>query len=461
MRYAIIIGINDYTDARALNYCVKDAEDIRDTFVKFCNVENTNIRLITSEITKPQANPWTTFKEIINELATRFESNTDDLLFYFSGHGIDASETTVIFKNETINISQIISEIEKLIPKTKVLIFDSCHSGAGYIETTKSAQFFSLSTKETAGYYIISACTKEQTAKESSELENGKFTRFLISTISDKQNYNQYDIIDINSLFSKVDTFLKSHPEYEQTPFQQIKSVGSYPIANNFNDEHCYVRFDILNPNNFEWGEFIETLNIYLKTKEGVIGEFSRLVRELFNNTCNPMKGGAKIQSIEITKNKVCLIDDGKYFDLFSPTSEVKAGGGIKTAKMFHKEFQDYFTYNPKEENSVNVYEFVFNELSIGEVCSMFVLWEEIRSFTEKEIIIEDICESYTVRFGKYTIIISLVYMFIDHLKSAALKYNKIIYIEFNDEDSIIEHAEHAIKMYDAEDWVKIRTYKD
>jgi len=461
MRYAIIIGINDYTDARTLNYCVKDAEDIRDTFVKFCNIENANIRLITSEITKPQANPWTTFKEIINELATQFDPNTDDLLFYFSGHGIDARETTVILKNETIMISEIIDKIEKLAPKTKILIFDSCHSGAGYIETTKSAQFFSLSSKETTGYYIISACTKEQTAKESKELKNGKFTRFLINTISDKQNYNQYDVIDINSLFSKVDTFLKSHPEYEQNPYQQIKSVGSYPIANIFNDEHCYVRFDIANPNNFDWGEFIEKLNVYLKTKEGVIGEFSRLVREHFDNTFNPMKGNAKIQSIEISKNKVCLIDDGKYFDLFNPTSEVKAGGGIKTAKMLREEFQDYFTYNSKEDNGINIYEFVFNEQSIGEVCSMFVSWEELRSFREKEIIIEDICESYTVRFGKYTIIISLIYIFIEYLKGIALKYNKTIYIEFHEKDRIIEDIEQAIKIYDAEDWVKIRIYKD
>jgi hypothetical protein len=461
MRYAIIIGINDYVNARELNYCAKDAEDIENTFVNFCNVQSDNVRLIISSIKRPQANPWNTFKEVIDELKTKFEPNVDDLLFYFSGHGKDSNQTTVIFKNETKNVSEIIEEIENLTPKTKVLIFDSCHSGAGYIETEKSAQFFSLSSKATTGYYIISACTKEQTAKESKALENGKFTRFFINTISDKQNYNQYNYFDINSLFSKVDTFLKSHPEYEQTPFQQIKSVGSYPIANNFNDEHCYVRFDIETPNDFEWGEFIKTLNIYLKTKESVIGEFSRLVREQFDNTSNPVKGDAKIQSIEITKNKVCLVDNGKYFDLFNPQSAVKAGGGIKTAKMFQEEFKDYFTYHSKEENGINAYEYIFSELSIGEVCSMFVTWSEISSLREKVISIDEVCETYTIRFEKYTVIISVIFLFIQYLKGVAQNFNKIIYIELHENDRIIKDAEHAIETYDAKDWVKIKTYKD
>lgn len=461
MRYAIIIGINDYLDARQLNYCAKDAEDIENTFVNFCNVQSDNVRLITSLITRPQANPWNTFKEVIDEISNKFEPNVDDLLFYFSGHGIDSNQTTVIFKNETKNVSEIFEEIEKLTPKTKVLIFDSCHSGAGYIEPEKSAQFFSLSSKATTGYYIISACTKDQTAKESQAFGNGKFTRFLINTIIDKQNYNQYNYFDINSLFSKIDTFFKSHPEYEQTPFQQIKSVGSYPIANIFNDDHCYVRFDIATPNDFEWGELIKTLNIYLKTKEGVIGEFSRLVREQFDNTSNPEKGDAKIQSIEITKNKVCLIDNGKYFDLFNPQSDINAGGGIETAKIFQEEFKDYFTYHSREENGTNIYEFVFSELSIGEVCSMFVSWSEISSLREKVITIDEVCESYTIRFEKYTVIISVIFLFIEYLKGVAQKYNKIIYLEFHENDRIINNAEAGIERCDAKKWVKIKTYKD
>lgn len=461
MRYAIIIGINDYENARILKYCVKDAEDIAETFVNFCNVNPNNTRIITSSVNRPQTNPWSTFKETINSLSGVFNPDVDDLLFYFSGHGVNEEQTTVIFKNENKNVYEIIQEIEVLKPKTKILIFDSCHSGAGYIETEKSAQFFSFSTQSTSGYYILSACTKEQTAKESAALENGKFTRFFINTISNKQNYNQDNYLDINSLFSKVDVFFKTHPEFEQSPFQQIKSVGSYPIANSFNDEHCYLRIDIEDPSVYDWSELIDGLNTYLKTKESVIGELSRLIREQFDNTSNPLKGNAKIQSIEITKNRVCLIDNGNYFDLFSKSNEVKAGGGMKTAELFKSEFDGLFTHISRTENGINTYEFLFKELSLNEICRINVDWEEIYKLNTNKLVIDDQCEHFSIRFGKYVMMHSLIHIAVQHLAAESQRTGKTIYLEFHESERLLSEVERLIDHFQVSTWIKTRTYKD
>jgi hypothetical protein len=461
MRYAVIVGINDYENARRLKYCAKDAENIADTFVNFCNVESENIRLITSSIIRPQANPWATFKDIINSLKTDFNPNVDDLLFYFSGHGIEAEQTTVIFKNQDKTVYEIIQEIDALSPKTKILIFDSCHSGSGYSEAEKSAQFFSFSSQSTSGYYILSACTKEQTAKESDILENGKFTRFFIDTISNKQNYNQDSYLDINSLFSKVDIFFKSHPEFEQSPFQQIKSVGSYPIANSFNDEHCYLRFDVKEPENFDWTEMINGLNTYLKTKESVIGEFSRVIREQFDNTSDPLKGNAKLQSIEITKNKVCLIDNGNYFDFFEKSNEVKSGGGTETAESFKQEFGDLYSYSTKSENGVNTYEFVFKELELTEICRINVNWDEIYKFNQNKLVIDDQCEHFTIRFEKFVMMRSMIRISIEHLIEESKRTGKTIYMEFHEGDNLLTSIEKSISYYDASTFIKIKTYKE
>jgi len=159
-RYSVSVGINDYIDCKDLTFCVKDAEDVAKTLINFCHVDNDNVRIVTSEKRKPNNDTWTTFCETIDSLKNEFQEGEDDIFFYFSGHGIPSNETTVVFKNKDISITEINNKLEELVPKTKVLIFDSCYSGKGYIESDKSAQFFSQVSKQTTGFYILCDCSK-------------------------------------------------------------------------------------------------------------------------------------------------------------------------------------------------------------------------------------------------------------------------------------------------------------
>ena len=460
-RYAISIGINDYLKATQLDYCAKDANDISNVFINFCNVDYNNTRIITSEKTKPNSNPWLTFCETIERLKSEFNQNVDDIFFFFSGHGSRATETTVLFRNELKTISEIIAKIDELLPKTKILIFDSCFSGKGVVESNKSAHFFSESSKHTFGHYILCSCTENQTAKESKSLQNGKFTHFFIATISDLESYNEYGQLDVNNLFSKIDIFFKSYPEFKQNPFQQIKSIGSYPIANNFNTDNFYTRYEISDPNNYDWSPVVNSLNIYLNTKEYVIGEFLRLIRELSDNSFSESKGNASIQTIEITKNQVILIDDGNVFNIFSPSQEINKGGGLKTAEEFLKLFGNYFNVNYDFSNNLNNYTFQFKELSISELCKINVEWKNIYRLNKNELRIDEKCEFFTVRFEKYVIMHSIIHISIEHFHREAIRTQKIIFMEFHEDERLKTEVEMFIEMNGAEDWIKTKTYKD
>ena len=460
-RYSISVGINDYIDCKELYFCVKDAEDLSNILVDFCNLNKDNIRLVTSEKKKPNNNPWETFCEIIENLKTEFQQNDDDIFFYFSGHGTNSSETTVVFKNKDITISEINNKLDELNPKTKIMIFDSCYSGIGYIDTEKSAHFFGQSSKQTSGYYILCACSDNQTAKETKELSNGRFTHFLLNTIKDLRNYNQYGYLDVNTLFSKVDVFFKSNPDLKQNPFQQIKSIGSFPIANNFNQDLFYVRFNIDDPFEFDWQEIVQTLNLYLNTKENIIGEFLRLVREHCDNTISESKGNAKLQTLEISKNKVILIDNGKYFDLFNPPENVKTGGGVKTAIEFYDLFKGLYNYSTSTFDGYNYYTFEFEDNGINELCVLNVDMSTLQKLRKGQITIDEKCTEYTIRFGKYAIMHSLIHMSIDNLAKESLRTKKIIYMEFHEDDRLLDEVRNMIEMYGANDYIKTKTYID
>ncbi|MBK7669580.1 MAG: caspase family protein [Sphingobacteriaceae bacterium] len=389
-RYSIAVGINDYVDCKNLKFCVKDAKDITDVFTRICSVGEEDWRIIKSDDKEPNSDPWKTFCDTVDKLKIEFTAKEDDLFFYFSGHGIKADETTVVFKNKDIRISEIIQKLEELSPKTKLIFFDSCYSGIGAEETQKSAQLFSSVSKETAGTFIICACAENETAKESRN-KNGRFTHFMINILRDLKNYNEDQYLDINSLFSKINTFFKLNPDFKQSPFQQIKSIGTYPLANCFNQDEFYVRYDIDDPETFDWDILVNSLNTYLKTKEDVLGEFQRYIREHCQNTKSLEKGNAAVQSVEISRNKVVLIDNGKYFNLFEPNVGSRQGGGIQTAQHFQNTCAVFFSMSVISENGFNTFNFDFKELE--ESCKIEV---NIASFysMQKNFRIDDECDS-------------------------------------------------------------------
>ncbi|TGK89249.1 caspase family protein [Leptospira noumeaensis] len=460
-RFLVSIGINDYVNHKNLDFCVKDAEDITNVMSKFASVEKENTRIITSEITKPNSNPWDTFCDSIDELKRIFNSYEDDLFFYFSGHGIKSDETSVVFKNKTIRLSEILLKIDELLPKTKILIFDSCHSGIGFVDETKSATLYSLRTKLTSGYYILSACSESEEAKESKKNKNGRFTYFFIQTISDLNNYNKYGCLDLNTIFSIVDEYFKTNPNFEQNPFQQIKSLGSYPLANNFNKSQFYTRYTISNITEFDWNDFITTINLYLSTNKNVKGEFTRLLREHCENTLSNSKGKASDQTIEISTNKIILIDNGNYFNLFSPPETIKHGGGVKTAKEFASLFSGYYTYNSITENGLNYYIFEFEDTIKDEKCIFHIDLNSFNRLKNNNFSFDDHCHELVIRFENFVMMHSLINISISNLTNEYRRLNKPIFFELNKNDRLIKDVENMIDLMGASEFIIIRTYSD
>jgi hypothetical protein len=459
-RYSIAIGINDYEGHEELDFCLKDSEDITTAFIDFCNVQKKNTRFVKSSKQQPQRDPWEDFCAIIEDLKSEFVEKEDDLFFYFSGHGAVAATTTVIFKNKSKTIEDIISKIDSLIPRSKILIFDSCHSGAGFEDKARSAADFTHANKITSGYSILCACTKDQKSKESRELENGRFTRFLINVIAEKRNYNKYGILDINTVFSKVNSFLED-PSFKQNPFQQIRSEGIYPFANSFNEESNYSKFDVTDADDVDWSDFASSLNAYLNNKENIKGEFILLLREMLSNISDSKKGNADKISVSVTKNKVCLIDNGNFFDLMIPHPEVKGFGGTITASRFAKEFKDEYSYTAEKINDHNHYTFIFDELALTDSCSMRIPLYQISRVLEERIVIPEGCEDYSIRFDRRAIHTSFGHMFVRKLGDIGKEHNKRIYMEFAEGDWVGKEVERFIPMFGVEDFVTVRYYKD
>ncbi len=142
-RYALLIGIGDYTDSRfpALSYTVNDAEQMHKTFNKRLGIPTTQMLLLTEHKAKKK-----NIKKAMDILNTK-STLKDEVYIFYAGHGgfikdikpydegdgydecilpIDAVKGNV---NSYIIDDEWSSWLGSVKCKKMVIIFDSCHSG--------------------------------------------------------------------------------------------------------------------------------------------------------------------------------------------------------------------------------------------------------------------------------------------------------------------------------------------
>lgn len=203
--HAVVIGINRYKDKQRLpelSYAEKDCEDLRMTLTD----RNSGL-FLPENITMLVGSAATTRKvqEALYGRVIRQCTPDDTVLVYFSGHGFVAGDRSfaylatydVLIKNLVCNpddglrMDRIHDDILMKSPaKNVVFILDCCHSGAltpssirdkvesptrGLIDT----RFFSSAQ----GRVAVVACPPNAVSRESSDLQNGIFTHYVLRAL--------------------------------------------------------------------------------------------------------------------------------------------------------------------------------------------------------------------------------------------------------------------------------------
>ena len=130
MKKALIVGIDDYPSS-PLSTCLTDANSMANVLkTNGDGSPNFSVKLLTSPSTEIKQE---TLRGAIEEL---FNGENDMVLLYFSGHGFIKSTggylvTTDAKKyNEGVSMNDILELANNSKSKNKIIILDSCHSGA-------------------------------------------------------------------------------------------------------------------------------------------------------------------------------------------------------------------------------------------------------------------------------------------------------------------------------------------
>lgn len=204
--YAVVIGINQYSDRRNLRTSVNDAEEMARILRDLYGYE---VIMLTD---KTESRPPTKHNILAGALAElKAKQNRGDVLVYFSGHGeiddsgnfylvpqdADANSTSYISEDE---LNRYIKDIRGLS-----LIVDACYSGR--LSNTESQRhydgFQGVGEQE---QLILSSSREDEPSNEMWNETNSVFTYYLCQAIKDeaKKSSRLPLQISLQSCFSSV-----------------------------------------------------------------------------------------------------------------------------------------------------------------------------------------------------------------------------------------------------------------
>lgn len=210
MRKALVVGIDHYTHVSSLYGCVEDAYSVKTILERHGDgTINFGVRILVG--TGPSDSvERSALRAAVKEL---FEGDSDIALFYFAGHGhIEATGGYVIASDarsgdEGLPLGEIITLADQSRAKNKVILLDSCHSGAAAnLPALAGASVLS------EGMTILTASTAEQYATE--DQSGGTFTRLLVDALAGAAA-NLVGDITPGSVYAHIDQSLGS---WDQRP---------------------------------------------------------------------------------------------------------------------------------------------------------------------------------------------------------------------------------------------------
>jgi uncharacterized caspase-like protein len=216
-RWAVIIGISDYQNLGDLDNAVNDALDMKSVLINTCNFASDHVYTYTNG----QASKGS-IQNALSLMSAR-AGPSDTVLFYFSGHG-DQMDRDLSPYDEADGMDEVICPYDsysdsydrdisddelqtwlgRINSKNTICIFDTCNSG-GMVKGSRISAIYGASKDSpsveafiwndgfsedlikdarSSKYVMLMASDDDESAVDSSRLQNGVFTYYLVEGLT-------------------------------------------------------------------------------------------------------------------------------------------------------------------------------------------------------------------------------------------------------------------------------------
>ncbi len=204
----VVSADNSYVASeKSLEYSSMDASRLVRALITSAKVPEENILVLR--------NP--TMEEFDQAVLRLTKSVSHKFMFYYSGH---SDENGLHLKDGLINKSKFHDLLGKVEAKVKIVVLDSCFSGAlkskGAVRA-KPIELVQYNIDEPTGSVILTSSSGTELSYESEKLKGSIFTYHLVSGLYGQADANTDGLVTIDELYQYV---------YAQTKFQSVVSGG-------------------------------------------------------------------------------------------------------------------------------------------------------------------------------------------------------------------------------------------
>ncbi len=217
-KIAIIIGIENYSEAPKANYANLDAQYFFDYARKAFGVKKQNINLLINE----NATVVKTDKALSLWLKSKIKKNRSDLIIFFAGHGLASTDGKELYllpqdgnpdrlERTALSRTDLFREIIELNPKNVTMFLDTCYSGVSRDEQMllASARPIRIVADEKDGipdnFTIFSASKLDQISSGLKEAKHGIFSYYLMKGLEGYADFNEDKKITNGELLAYMD----------------------------------------------------------------------------------------------------------------------------------------------------------------------------------------------------------------------------------------------------------------
>lgn len=207
--HALIVSAEDstYAGEKKLDYTSMDANRLSRALTVAGKIDSENITNLK--------NP--SIEEFDNAVSAISKKSNQKFMFYFSGH---SNENGLHLKDGSITKSKFHDLLSKVKSKLKIVILDSCFSGAlksKGAQKVKPIELVQYNVDEPTGSVILTSSSGTELSYESEKLKGSIFTYHLVSGLYGQADSNTDGLVTIDELYQYV---------YSQTKFQSTVSGG-------------------------------------------------------------------------------------------------------------------------------------------------------------------------------------------------------------------------------------------
>lgn len=210
MKKALVVGVNFYQNVGQLYGCVNDAYAVNQVLERHMDGQ---LNFDVKQVTAVDAQTAISRKQLKQDIISLFADDSEAALLYFAGHGHVEDSGGYLLTSESkdgddgLPLEEVINFANESKAKNKILILDSCHSGAA--GTSKSLGEKALLSE---GMTILTASSKNQYAQEING--SGVFTSLFVDALNGGAA-NLLGDITPGSIYAHIDQSLGA---WEQRP---------------------------------------------------------------------------------------------------------------------------------------------------------------------------------------------------------------------------------------------------